>query len=65
MQWLGRPARIDYYLNFCRVLFERYKDVVKYWIPFNEINCLTTKLGNWNHAGILNEGTGVLHRSGR
>ena len=54
--WADRRC-IDYYLNFCRVLFERYKDVVKYWIPFNEINCLTTKLGNWNHAGILNEGT--------
>ena len=54
--WASREC-IDYYLNFCEVLFKRYKDVVKYWIPFNEINCLTTKLGNWNHAGILNEGT--------
>ena len=51
--WADRRC-IDYYVNFCRVLFERYKDDVKYWIPFNEINCLTTKLGNWNHAGILN-----------
>lgn len=54
--WADRRC-IDYYMNFCEVLFNRYKDVVKYWIPFNEINCLTTKLGNWNHAGILNEGT--------
>ena len=54
--WKDRRC-IDYYMNLCRVLFNRYKDVVKYWIPFNEINCLTTKLGNWNHAGILNEGT--------
>ena len=54
--WADRQC-IDYYLRFCQVLFERYKDVVKYWIPFNEINSLTTKLGNWNHAGILNEGT--------
>ncbi len=54
--WSDRKC-IDYYLNFCEVLFKRYKDVVKYWIPFNEINCLTTKLGNWNHAGILHEGT--------
>ena len=38
--WADRRC-IDYYLNFCRVLFERYKDVVKYWIPFNESNCLT------------------------
>lgn len=54
--WEDRRC-IGYYLNFCKVLFERYRDVVTYWIPFNEINCLTTKLGNWNHAGILNEGT--------
>ena len=54
--WQDRRC-IDYYMNFCQVLFERYKDVVKYWIPFNEINCLTTKLGNWNHAGILHPGT--------
>lgn len=54
--WADRKV-IDYYLNFCRAIFTRYKDLVKYWIPFNEINCLTTKLGNWNHAGILNEGT--------
>ena len=54
--WQDRRC-LDYYMNFCQVLFERYKDVVKYWIPFNEINCLTTKLGNWNHAGILHPGT--------
>lgn len=54
--WQDRRC-IDYYMNFCQVLFERYKDVVTYWIPFNEINCLTTKLGNWNHAGILHPGT--------
>lgn len=51
--WADRKC-IDYFLRFCEVLFTRYKDTVKYWIPFNEINCLTTKLGNWNHAGILN-----------
>lgn len=54
--WADRRC-VDYYLKFCQVLFERYKDVVRYWIPFNEINCLTTKLGNWNHAGILHPGT--------
>lgn len=54
--WAGREC-ISGYLRFCQVIFERYRETVKYWIPFNEINCLTTKLGNWNHAGILNEGT--------
>ena len=54
--WSNRKV-IDYYVNFARVIMERYKDVVKYWIPFNEINDLTTNVGNWNHGGILNEGT--------
>lgn len=54
--WSNRRC-IDYYLRLARVLFERYRDVVKYWIPFNEINCLTTSTGNWNHGGYLNPGT--------
>ncbi len=31
---------IDFYENYCRVLFNRYKDKVKYWLTFNEINSL-------------------------
>ncbi len=54
--WSSR-ACIDYYLRFAETLFRRYKDIVRYWIPFNEINDLTTRVGNWNHGGILNEGT--------
>ncbi len=29
---------IDFFINFARVCFERYKDKVKYWMTFNEIN---------------------------
>ncbi|MCT1177466.1 glycosyl hydrolase family protein [Pediococcus pentosaceus] len=29
---------IDFYLNYCRVLFKRYSGKVKYWMTFNEIN---------------------------
>lgn len=35
--WRSRKL-IDFYLNFCKVIFERYKDKVKYWLTFNEIN---------------------------
>lgn len=38
--WSDR-SMIDKYVRFCQVLFERYKDRVKYWITFNEINTLT------------------------
>lgn len=38
--WLGRET-IDCYLRYCNVVFNRYKDVVKYWLTFNEINIVT------------------------
>ena len=37
--WLSRST-IDCFLNYCRTLFERYKEKVKYWMTFNEINLL-------------------------
>ena len=35
--WKNRKL-IDFYLRFAKVLFERYKGRVKYWLTFNEIN---------------------------
>lgn len=35
--WTNR-IMIDLYLKYCKVLFERYKGKVHYWITFNEIN---------------------------
>ncbi|WP_416325390.1 6-phospho-beta-glucosidase [[Eubacterium] hominis] len=37
--WRSREL-IGFYENLCRVLFTRYKGLVKYWITFNEINAL-------------------------
>ena len=37
--WKNRQL-IDCYLRYCKVLFETFKDQVKYWITFNEINML-------------------------
>lgn len=54
--WPNREV-IDLYVRFAETILRRYKDTVKYWIPFNEINDLTTGVGNWNHGGILNPGT--------
>ncbi|GAU78396.1 6-phospho-beta-glucosidase [Fusibacter sp. 3D3] len=31
---------IGFYENYCRAIFSRYKDKVKYWLTFNEINSL-------------------------
>lgn len=35
--WKNRKL-IDFYSNYCNVIFNRYKDKVKYWMTFNEIN---------------------------
>lgn len=44
---------IDFYLRFAKVLFERYKGKVKYWLTFNEINMLTQDFGAVFCAGML------------
>ena len=35
--WKNRKL-IDFYVNYCTVIFNRYKNKVKYWMTFNEIN---------------------------
>ncbi len=35
--WANRKL-IDFYINFCKTIFNRYKGKVKYWMTFNEIN---------------------------
>ncbi len=42
--WNNRQM-IDCYLKFCKTLFEQYKNKVKYWITFNEINCALVPFG--------------------
>ena len=37
--WASREL-IAFYMNYCKAIFERYKDKVKYWLTFNEINML-------------------------
>lgn len=37
--WVSREL-IEFYMNYCKAIFERYKDKVKYWLTFNEINML-------------------------
>jgi 6-phospho-beta-glucosidase len=37
--WRSRKM-IDYYVRYCETIFKRYKNKVKYWLTFNEINML-------------------------
>lgn len=38
--WRNRKL-VDFYENYCKAIFIRYKDKVKYWMTFNEINAIT------------------------
>ena len=35
--WIN-PKTIEFWKNYVRTVFERYKDLVKYWLTFNEVN---------------------------
>ena len=35
--WYQRPV-VDMFIKFCKVVFNRYKHLVKYWLTFNEID---------------------------
>lgn len=37
--WTNRKV-IDFYVHFATVVFKRYQKKVKYWMTFNEINCV-------------------------
>jgi 6-phospho-beta-glucosidase len=53
--WASREV-IDCYVRYCETIFKRYKDKVKYWLTFNEINILTISFGAFMGAGILTGG---------
>ena len=38
--WRDRKL-VDFYINYCKAIFTRYKDKVKYWMTFNEINVIS------------------------
>lgn len=56
--WASREV-IDYYLFFCNILFQRYKNKVKYWMTFNEINILRA----WTQIGIHDNGPAVKYQA--
>lgn len=50
--WPNRKV-IDFYMNFASTVFDRYKDKVKDWISFNEINCV--KHHTYVSIGVIEE----------
>jgi 6-phospho-beta-glucosidase len=57
--WSDRRV-IDFYVKYCETIFNRYKDVVKYWLTFNEINCLTLPFGTFLAGAIMPQGNGEI-----
>ncbi len=49
--WEGREV-IGLFERYCHTIFERYKDKVRYWLTFNEINSGTMPMGS-----VMNTGT--------
>ena len=58
--WIGREG-IDCYLTYCKTIFERYKDKVKYWLTFNEINMGTLPHGNFLAICQIKDYTGPVN----
>lgn len=53
--WRSRKV-IEFFLRFAKVVFERYKNKVKYWMTFNEINNQKNTVNNifaWTCSGLL------------
>ncbi|MDD6348629.1 glycoside hydrolase family 1 protein [Intestinibaculum porci] len=44
---------IDLYIRYAKTVLTRYKDLVKYWLTFNEINGATTAIGQYNGIGYV------------
>ena len=53
----GDKRVIDMYVRYCITVFDRYRDLVRYWLPFNEVNNLLLPLGAFIQGGIYHDGT--------
>lgn len=52
--WTNRKL-IDFFVHYSETVMKRYKDKVKYWMTFNEINnqtTLSTDIFGWVNSGI-------------
>ena len=56
--WSSREV-IDYFVFYCKLVFNRYKDKIKYWMTFNEINILNA----WAKLGIHSNDRQTLYQA--
>ena len=50
--WRSRKL-VDFAVKYADTVFRRYKNKVKYWLTFNEINALCISGRPWHQAGIV------------
>ena len=60
--WLDRRT-VGFFIRYCETIFLRYKDKVKYWLTFNEINFLRdyTTLGITNASNLQKQQQAIYH----
>ncbi len=60
--WLNRKT-ITFFENYARTIFTRYKDLVTYWLTFNEINFLRDygTLGMTNSSDYKRQNQAIYH----
>jgi 6-phospho-beta-glucosidase len=60
--WADRRT-IDCFVKYATTCFQRYKGKVKYWLTFNEINCIG--FGGWMAAGMPTKDPQVIANATR
>ncbi len=55
--WYSREL-ISFFERYCQVLFDRFHDRVKLWIPVNQINLISSE--SFNHLGVCADKVGNL-----
>ncbi|MFT8458836.1 MAG: 6-phospho-beta-glucosidase [Liquorilactobacillus ghanensis] len=63
--WRNRKL-IDFFVKFATVVFKRYRNKVKYWMTFNEINNQSGMMNDWSlftNSGILKQSGEDIRRS--
>ena len=62
--WANRKC-IDFFINYCRILFNEFGSYVTYWLTFNEINVLSNGYGDIMAAGILPKEDSMMFMAGQ
>ena len=59
--WINKQV-IDLYVRYALTLFENYKDEVRYWIPFNEINDMFLPMSALGQGALIDPQAQCIHQ---